>query len=145
MRLLAYKPKCFLWAGADLFHVTNINGNRQMVVVETNSCPSGQKSMPLLDEAQELGGYKYLLENAFARLLRKEGPPECKEGVLAVLYDKNYMEASGRLGAWAPCRLRIHRPPHPTPPTRHPTRLRLRHGRADPGAGVPGRVLCGRP
>jgi hypothetical protein len=32
--------------GADLFKVVDEDGNRQLVVIETNSCPSGQKSMP---------------------------------------------------------------------------------------------------
>ena len=48
--LLRYKPQCFNWAGADLFNVTTAAGVRQMVVIETNSCPSGQKSMPILQE-----------------------------------------------------------------------------------------------
>ena len=45
--LLHYKPKYFLHSGTDLIHATNDQGNRSMVVIETNSCPSGQKSMPL--------------------------------------------------------------------------------------------------
>ena len=46
--ILNYQPKYFLWAGADLINVTSAGGRRQMVVIETNSCPSGQKSMPLI-------------------------------------------------------------------------------------------------
>ena len=46
--IISYRPKFFLHAGADLFHVTNTAGNRKMVVIETNSSPSGQKSLPLL-------------------------------------------------------------------------------------------------
>ena len=53
--LLTYKCKYFLWAGADLLNVTSAGGKRQMVVIENNSCPSGQKSMPLLDDNQEQG------------------------------------------------------------------------------------------
>jgi hypothetical protein len=44
--LLNYKPRFFHWAGSDLINVTSAGGMRQMVVIETNSCPSGQKSMP---------------------------------------------------------------------------------------------------
>ncbi|MCB0686221.1 MAG: hypothetical protein KDC53_06840, partial [Saprospiraceae bacterium] len=58
LQLLEYRPKYFLWAGADLMHVTNEDGKRYMLVIENNSCPSGQKSMPLADEHQEEGGYR---------------------------------------------------------------------------------------
>ena len=54
--ILSYKSKYFLWAGADLLNVTSAEGKRQMVVLENNSCPSGQKSMPLIDDHQEQGG-----------------------------------------------------------------------------------------
>jgi len=54
--LLNYRAKYFLWAGADLLNVTSAGGKRQMVVIENNSCPSGQKSMPLLDEKSN-GGF----------------------------------------------------------------------------------------
>ncbi|MEZ4287216.1 MAG: hypothetical protein R3A47_03525 [Polyangiales bacterium] len=91
-RLLRTTPKHFRWGGADLFLVSRDDGTRQIVVVETNSCPSGQKSMPLLDESQEHGGYRTLLEHAFLDLLNTRGLPS---GALAVLYDKNTMEASG--------------------------------------------------
>lgn len=37
--ILDYKPKYFIWAGADLMHVTDEEGRRQMVVIENNSCP----------------------------------------------------------------------------------------------------------
>ncbi|ODQ50182.1 hypothetical protein SAICODRAFT_21924 [Saitoella complicata NRRL Y-17804] len=61
-RVLSYKPREFAWAGADLFNVTTKSGARQMIVVETNSCPSGQKSMPLLSEWEEHGGYLRVLQ-----------------------------------------------------------------------------------
>ena len=53
IQLLSYRSKHFLWSGADLFNATSAGGNRQMVVIENNSCPSGQKSMPLLDDNKE--------------------------------------------------------------------------------------------
>ena len=90
-KVLLYQPKYFRWAGCDTFNVTNMEGKRQVVVIETNSCPSGQKSMPLVRETDEMGGYRKLIESTFSELL--EGCTE--EGVLAVVYDKNPMEATG--------------------------------------------------
>jgi hypothetical protein len=60
-----------------------------MVVIETNSCPSGQKSFPLLNEGEEKNGYQYLIDYTFKPYLE-----ECKangkmiEGILAVVFDK---------------------------------------------------------
>lgn len=97
MNILKYKTKHFRWAGADLINVTTEKGKRHMVIIENNSCPSGQKSMPLRNDHDELGGYKLLLEETFLPIisrLKRE-----KHGVLAVLYDKNHMEASGYASA----------------------------------------------
>ena len=64
-----------------------------MIIVETNSCPSGQKSMPLLSEiADEHGGYGLVIDRAFVKLV---SPLDRALGGLAVIYDKNKMEASG--------------------------------------------------
>lgn len=90
--VLNYQCKHFYWGGADLFYVTTEKGNRKMVVLETNSCPSGQKSMPPRSDADEHRGYQLLLENSFLPALKKKRLPE---GKLAVIYDKNYMEVSG--------------------------------------------------
>lgn len=91
--LLAYKPKYFQWAGSDLFNVTTPNGQRQMIIVETNSCPSGQKSMPLLTESEdEYGGYGMVIDSTFRGMLSKA---DASLGDLAVVYDKNPMEATG--------------------------------------------------
>ena len=90
-RLLAYQPHYFRWSGTDLMHVTNHEGNRKLTVIETNSCPSGQKSMPLLEMNAEKGGYKRLIEQTFKPMV--EGHDET--GVLAVIYDKNPMENVG--------------------------------------------------
>ncbi|MBK8489596.1 MAG: hypothetical protein IPL49_01510 [Saprospirales bacterium] len=97
--ILTYQPKFYLWSGADLMHVTNEDGKRQMVVIENNSCPSGQKSMPLMDEAQEQGGYRLLMERTVKPYLlsKKRMIP----GHLAVIYDKNPMETSGYAQAMA--------------------------------------------
>ena len=90
--LLEKPNKFFYWGGADLFYVTTESGERRMIVLETNSCPSGQKSMPLRYTADELRGYRELVEHSFIPHMKKKRLPE---GALAVFYDKNYMEASG--------------------------------------------------
>lgn len=91
--ILSFKPKHFRWSGADLINVVSEGGKKQMVVIENNSCPSGQKSMPLLDDHDEYGSYKKLIERTFIPSLK--GQRAGSEGVMAVLYDKNPMEASG--------------------------------------------------
>jgi len=96
--LLATPTKRFRWGGTDLLHVTTEDGRRRMVVVETNSCPSGQKSMPILDENDEQAGYRRLLKRSFLPLLKRRGLPR---GGLAVIYDKNPMENSGYAAALA--------------------------------------------
>jgi hypothetical protein len=91
MEILRYQPQYFRWAGTDLMHVTNHEGNRKLAVIETNSCPSGQKSMPLLDLNVEQGGYRRLVEKTFKPMVEKHKVP----GGLAVIYDKNPMENIG--------------------------------------------------
>jgi hypothetical protein len=81
-------------------------GKRQMIIIESNSCPSGQKSMPLLDETNQLGGYKTILEQCFNELLSVDYPLEGDAGLmvngeLAVIYDQNKMEAGGFAAALA--------------------------------------------
>lgn len=76
--------------GCDLFKVTNNQGKRQMIIIETNSCPSGQKSMPLITESQIYGGYKTIVESILPDLLDSDR----QNGDLAVIYDKNLMESS---------------------------------------------------
>ena len=96
--VLGYVPRYFRWSGCDLFHVTNMAGVRNMVVVETNSCPSGQKSMPLYEEHDDQGGYRELLQHAFLPSLKGKRLPT---GGLAVLHDKNLTEAAGYAAALA--------------------------------------------
>jgi len=86
------RAKNFFWGGADLFYVTTEQGNRKMVVLETNSCPSGQKSMPSLIDSDEFRGYSALVKDSFIPALKGRRLPE---GEFAVIYDKNYVEASG--------------------------------------------------
>jgi len=96
--ILGHAPKHLRWAGCDLMHATNESGRRNMVVIETNSCPSGQKSMPLFEEFQEEGGYRELVERAFVSIAKTKRAPQ---GDLAVVFDKNEMEASGYAAAMA--------------------------------------------
>jgi len=97
--LINYKPQYFLHSGVDLFHVTNRAGKREMIVIETNSSPSGQKSLPLVDENQEQGGYLRYIKDSFEPFIRSKRLKI--KGGLAVLYDKNEMEASGYASAMA--------------------------------------------
>ncbi len=85
-------PRYFRCGGADLFHATDESGLRRMMVIETNSCPSGQKSLPLVSEDEEEGGYNRLMAKSFMPILRRRQLPK---GGLAVLWDKNPMEVSG--------------------------------------------------
>lgn len=92
LKVLHTKPKYFRWAGTDLMHVTDTDGKNQIVVIETNSCPSGQKSFPLTDENDEKGSYRQLIEHSFVPMVKKS---PIKNGVVAVFYDKNPMENTG--------------------------------------------------
>jgi len=121
---LAFVPRYLRWAGADLFHATTEFGDRRNVVVEVNSSPSGQKSMPLLDDEDEYGGYRRLLERTFLPMLKRRSLPE---GRLAVLWDKNEMEVSGYAAALADLTdepvLQVY-----TPPTEEESVLRVTNG-----------------
>jgi hypothetical protein len=90
--LLGSCPRFFRWAGGDLLRATNQHGAPRMVLLETNSCPSGQKSTPAFDLSSEQDGYRQLLERCFLPLAGQRGLPP---GDLAVLFDKNPMEATG--------------------------------------------------
>jgi len=93
--ILNYKCKHFLWCGADLINCTSANGFRKMVVIENNSCPSGQKSMPLVDDNLEDGSYRQLVERTFKPYIKNKKGAQRINGKLAVIYDKNHMETSG--------------------------------------------------
>lgn len=94
-KLLTYQCRYFLWGGADLMHATTAEGRRRMVVIENNSCPSGQKSMPLMDDNAEEGGYRRLVERTFAPILKRKSSQKAADGCVAVIYDKNPMEVTG--------------------------------------------------
>lgn len=86
-RLLGYRSTYLAWAGSDLLHAIARGSMPQMVVIETNSCPSGQKSMPALPFDHPSGGYRRLCETLW--------PGDPPVGNWAVVYDKNPMEAWG--------------------------------------------------
>ena len=90
---LSYTPRYLRWAGADLLLTATETGRRGVVVIEVNSCPSGQKSMPLRTDEDEHGSYRLLLERSFIPMLNRRNLP--KDGVIAVLWDKNPMETTG--------------------------------------------------
>ena len=94
-KLLHTKPLYLRWSGADLFVTTNQYGIRKLTVIETNTCPSGQKSMPRTDEELNDGyGYKKLISTTFKPMLNKVDP-SLFSAKLGVIYDKNSMEAKG--------------------------------------------------
>jgi len=72
-----------------------------MTVIETNTCPSGQKSMPRSDtELSDGFGYKELIRSTFKPMLNRV-TPKLYDAKLAVIFDKNEMEASGYAHAMA--------------------------------------------
>ena len=97
--LLNYRCRHFVWSGADLLNVTSLGGRRHMVLIENNSCPSGQKSMPVGYDYGEITGYHLLMDRPFRHSLKHLRNKI--DGGLAVLYDKNYMESSGYAHAMA--------------------------------------------
>jgi len=147
--LLQTPCKHFQWAGADLINVTTAGGRRRMVVIENNSCPSGQKSMPLLDDNREQGGYRVLVNRTIAPRLKTN---RHVKGGLAVLYDKNIIEASGYASALADALEEdVHLVPYyhddPDPPARWEAgvlSIRTEHGEWAPIRGV-FRYLTQRP
>ena len=91
--MMSYKPKYFHWSGIDLLNVNNFDSyNNNMVILETNSCPSGQKSMPNIIPGL---GYETLMKLFISIVNDLSEKNMLHEGVLAVIYDKNYVEVSG--------------------------------------------------
>ncbi len=144
--VLTTPPRYLRWSGSDIFNVSTELGVKQKLIVETNSCPSGQKSFPALEQHHEEGGYYRLIEKTFLPLVAKKlrkAQAEGSEGVVAVLYDKNPMESSGYAQVLATL---IERPVHLIPFTlSNPWRFlevedRVLYAKID-GKRVP--VLCG--
>lgn len=73
--VLSYRPQFFRWAGADTFCVTGGDGRgRETIIIECNSCPSGNKSLPFLSDSDEQNGYRRLIQGAFKDLLSLGAP-----------------------------------------------------------------------
>ncbi|MCA9600508.1 MAG: hypothetical protein KC417_00705 [Myxococcales bacterium] len=109
-----YAPRHLRWAGGDLFAARTAEGRREMVLIETNSCPSGMKSMPALDRAHPDAGYRRVVEHLLL-------PPGANtDGEFAILYDKNFAEVSGYAHALADVLGRpVHLVPVPDEETDH--------------------------
>lgn len=103
VNLLSTSAKHFKWAGSDLMHVKDFHGNSELTLIETNSCPSGQKSAPPIDMSDTQKTYRMLIERGlWPTLVEKEkNGTAVVGGVLAVIYDKNPMETNAYASALA--------------------------------------------
>ncbi|KAI8868823.1 hypothetical protein GQ42DRAFT_147870 [Ramicandelaber brevisporus] len=98
--LLSYKPTHFRWAGSDLFNVNTMDGKRQMVLIEMNSCPNGLWKVPRQQQKQEearslpvsLNPYHVLLKTLLGELSDFETEID---GDWAVIYENDSIEGSG--------------------------------------------------
>ncbi len=97
--ILSYQCKHFTLAGSDLMYVTNESGKRTMLVIENNSCPSGQKSMPKVFENSDFWWYGKFIEEVVLPRINKSYTK--KDWVLAVIFDKNEIENAGHASALA--------------------------------------------
>ena len=71
-------------------------GATDMLILETNSCPSGQKSMPSVNgEIGWGGGYATLMKRFLELAEDRRRAGMLPEGGLAIIYDKNLVEVSG--------------------------------------------------
>lgn len=93
LRILHHKCRHFFLAWSDLMYVTDLQGKRSMVIIENNSCPSGQKSMPPLSDDLDHWWYEHYTQRVLIEKI--VSVTDKKDWVLAVLYDKNEMETSG--------------------------------------------------
>lgn len=101
LSVLRTPAKFFRWSGADLVNVTNVKGERQMCLLESASCPSGQKSMPGQNEEAN-DGYHRIMKDTFLPAVKEAAEAKrLVEGGLAVIYDKNPIEAKGYAAALA--------------------------------------------
>jgi len=93
--VLSKTPKYFRWSGADLFKVSSRTGRQEMIVIETNSCPSGMKSLPGQGEDVSKGYHRLMMDTFLPWIKELEGAGSLPQGGLAVMYDKNDMENTG--------------------------------------------------
>ncbi len=83
LALLKTSTKYLRWSGADEFLAVDRDGEKRAVLIETNSCPGGARSMPSASITR-------VEDSAFARTLSSALLPHVvEEGPLAVMYDQN--------------------------------------------------------
>jgi hypothetical protein len=85
-RLISYQPKYSFWIGNDFFPIYH-DSRSELALLESNSCPSGNKSLPVTNTGYN--NYQFLIEKSFLPQLKKRKLPN---GKLAVIYDTNPME-----------------------------------------------------
>jgi hypothetical protein len=102
LKLLKTPPKIFHWGGSDLVKVADAQGDNKLLLLENHSCPSGQRCMPQEGSNSEdhSDGYHVLMRSCFKALVttKRESLPD---GALAVVYDRNSMEANAYAAAMA--------------------------------------------
>ncbi|XP_078607037.1 uncharacterized protein LOC144879452 [Branchiostoma floridae x Branchiostoma japonicum] len=86
-KILTYRPKHFRWAGGDLFAGVTATGQREMVVIEVNSVPTGPKYMPHGGTGMD-SGYHKLMGETFLDTVSSKCNPSLRNMPLAVLHDK---------------------------------------------------------
>lgn len=73
--------------------VSTDDGQQKMIIVETNSCPSGSKYMTFESEKNEFGAYGTVIQRTFKRIVEKN--VDSNLGGLAVVCDKNEIGTLG--------------------------------------------------
>jgi hypothetical protein len=99
----------FRWSGADLFAVRNKRtGEARMLIIETNSSPSGQSTVPCVRTDPPAIHTLPMENNGFIIMMRDVFKPmvdsfqiEKERGRLCVLYDKNLPEARANAASMA--------------------------------------------
>ncbi|CAF4726741.1 unnamed protein product, partial [Rotaria sp. Silwood2] len=101
--LMNTRPSLLQLSGTDLLHVTDQNQQKQIILIETNSCPSGQKSMPTDSYVDNDSGYHKFVRLTFLTAVKKAQQSNrlIENGHLAVVYDKNPIENLGYAAAMA--------------------------------------------
>ncbi|CAF3084785.1 unnamed protein product [Rotaria sp. Silwood2] len=101
--LMNTRPSLLQLSGTDLLHVTDQNQQKQIILIETNSCPSGQKSMPTDTYVDNDSGYHKFVRLTFLTAVKKAQQSNrlLENGYLAVVYDKNPIENLGYATAMA--------------------------------------------
>ncbi|XP_035679313.1 uncharacterized protein LOC118417735 [Branchiostoma floridae] len=92
--VLSYQPEHFRWAGADLFPCVTAAGRREMVVLEVNSCPCGQKYMPHGGTGMD-SGYHKLMGETFRDVIGGKCDAALRDAPIALVHDDSVFENGG--------------------------------------------------